>query len=252
LRISLCTAPTEDHANVSRLTGAAHDAVKEEDARKRAEDAAKPQQSGLHVVPIPVQSEQENRREVCNSLRDWILKPDSGCQQSVQLSTQMLRTCRQVHLDAALLPYSTNTFHFPPDRGYPDGFCDAFAQKLSLKQRRAIQSAIVEWETVQCVEKIPAMLPGLKHLWLKSSAVCWRLDLEEKYARVQLPSLVGVAVQISKRFNLPRLGESDPPHWDRRCEDLEWALLNKEDREDLGSCMTASRAKWDSGERTTG
>jgi hypothetical protein len=130
--INLCTAPSDDHATVSRLTGAAHVAVKEEDARKEAEDDAEQRQSGLR----PVQS-----REVCNNNKEWISIPSSGCQHSVQLSTQMLRTCRQAHLDAALLPYSTNTFHF--SRALSKNFCDAFAEKFSLKQRRAIQTAIV-------------------------------------------------------------------------------------------------------------
>jgi hypothetical protein len=62
------------------------------------------------------------------------------------------------------------------------------------------------------------LLPGLKHLWLKSTGGFWWED----YARVKLPSLVGVAVQMGKR-----LGESKPPYVG---EDLELTLLNDEER----------------------
>lgn len=208
--INLCTAPSEDHATVSRLTGAAHVAVMEEDAREKAEDDAEPRQS----EPRPVQI-----REVCNINKEWISVPSCGCQQSVQLSTQMLRTCRQVYLDAALLPYSTNTFHF--SRALGMFFCDAFAEKFSLKQRRAIQSAIIYASSPECVQDIPDLLPGLKRLWLKSHGGFWWAD----FARAKLPSLVGVAVQMGKR-----LGESDPPY---AGEDLELTLLRDEERRKL-------------------
>jgi hypothetical protein len=222
--INLCTAPTDDHTTVSRLTGAAHIAVMEEDARKEAEDDAEPRESG----PRPVQS-----REVCNSNKEWISVPSCGCQHSVQLSTQMLRTCRQVYLDAALLPYSTNTFHF--SRALGTFFCDAFAEKFSLKQRGAIQTAIMYTLSSECVQRIPDLLPGLKRLWLKSSGGFWWED----YARVEIPSLVGVAVQMGKR-----LGESVPPYIS---EDLELTLLNDEERGRLRAArsLQQSRRWWE-------
>lgn len=230
LYIYLCTAPSEDHANVSRLIGAAHAAIKEDDAKKQIEEAAK------------LQTEEDKRRKVCGSNRMWV-EPRS-CHQPVQLSTQMLRTCRQVNLDATLLPFSTNTVKF--SGALPDILRHAFVQKFSLKQRRAIQTAIVNTVSAKCVQRIPDVLPGLKHLWLKSLGRLLNWDDEAAFTCLKLQNLVGVAVQMGKR-----LWESNPPFLDRECEDMEWALLNKEDRKDLERIIAALTPKWDSDEETT-
>jgi len=231
LMMDLCTAPSEGHANVGRLTGAAHLAFKAEDAKKREEEAAKPRLHDLPLVPVPVQTEEDEGRKVCDSSNVWF--SEQSCHRGFQLSTQMLRTCRQVYEDAALLPYATNTFHF--SGGLHDIFCDAFIKQFSLKQRHAIKTAIVVASSLKCVQNIPNLLPGLKHLWL----LCWgrfRLDLEEYYARVKLPNLVGVAVQC--------LGKSDPSPLDDHYENLELALLDNKDRGDLELCQFAWWTRW--------
>jgi hypothetical protein len=165
LCIDLCTTPSNDHAYFSGLTGAVHVLVKEENEKDREQEAAKPVQS-IDSVSRPAQSGKHKGREVCDSNR--MLGSHMSCGQTVQLSTQFLRTCRQVYLDAALLPYSTNTFNF--SGGLHDTFCAVFVQKFSATQRRAMQTAIVDASAVRCksalkcVQKIPDLLPGLKHL----------------------------------------------------------------------------------------
>jgi hypothetical protein len=248
LCIDLCTTPSNDHAYFSGLTGAVHVLVKEENekdreqeaAKEREEEAAKPVQS-IDSVSRPAQSGKHKGREVCDSNR--MLGSHMSCGQTVQLSTQFLRTCRQVYLDAALLPYSTNTFNF--SGGLHDTFCAVFVQKFSATQRRAMQTAIVDASAVRCksalkcVQKIPDLLPGLKHLWLISRK-SWDWNLEQDYARVKLPSLIGVVVQLGER-----LGESTPPWLDAQGEYLEWALLDN-----IALSKEALLAKWDSGEMT--
>ena len=139
LMMDLCTAPSEGHANVGRLTGAAHLAFKAEDAKEREEEAAKPRLHDLPLLPVPVQTEEDEGRKVCDSSNVWF--SEQSCHRGFQLSMQMLRTCRQVYEDAALLPYATNTFHF--SGGLHDIFCAAFIKQSSLKQRHAIKTAIV-------------------------------------------------------------------------------------------------------------
>jgi hypothetical protein len=99
----LCTA-LSDHAKVSRVVGAAHVAINEEDIKRQKEEDAKPYQSGVvTLVPESVQIEEDERRkrrEVCDSN----YYSNNKCNQFVRLSTRFLRTGRQVYLDAALLP----------------------------------------------------------------------------------------------------------------------------------------------------
>ena len=245
LCIDLCTTPSNDHAYFSRLTGTAHALMKEEDAKEREEEAAKPVKS--YWTSRPVQSERCRGRELCDS--NQVLGSYISCDKTVQLSTQLPRTCRQVNLDAALLPYSTNTFNF--SGGLHDTLCAAFIQKFSVTQRRAIQTAIVDaaalWRPsgLECVQKIPDLLPGLKRLWLRSCN-SWGWDIEEDFARVKLPSLVGVSVQLGER-----LGYSNPSWLDRHGEYLELALLDNTDHGDLALCKESLKAKWVSGERPT-
>ena len=176
----------------------------EEDAKEHEEEAAKPVQSGTHLVSRPVQSVKNKDREVCHSNR-MMLCSHLICDQTVQLSTQFLRTCRQVYLDAALLPYSTNTFNFSGGI-HQDALCNAIVQKLGLKQRQAIRSAIVYVSTLECVQKIPDLLPGIKHLWMRSGLYGFcEGDLDEDLAHLNLPSLVGVAVQMGTGPSLARL-----------------------------------------------
>jgi hypothetical protein len=218
--------------------------MKEEDAKKRIEQDAEPRLLGLHLVPIPVQSEEDKRREVCDSTMNC---EESSCHQSdqtVQLSTQLLRTCRQVNLDAALLPYSTNTFNFSGGI-HQDALCDAFVQKLGLKQRQAIRSAIMNVSSLECAQKIPDLLPGIKHLWMRFwLRGFWRWDLEEDFARVKLPSLVGAAVQMGSR-----LGKTAPYWLDKEILSLELALLDNKERGDLEVCKRALRARSSKGSR---
>lgn len=80
------------------------------------------------------------------------------------LDLSLLLVCRQVYLEASLLPYSSNTFTF----GDLD-VMSTFTSYLSPKQIAAIRSIQLSYWTVGMVNEAKKTLTGLKHVSLDHS-----------------------------------------------------------------------------------
>lgn len=81
------------------------------------------------------------------------------------LDFQLLRVCRQMHDETALIPYAENNFIF--DDGMDLDFRKAFRKRFNHDQRGAIQTAAVLDFEKRDIEAIPKVLRGVKHLWIR-------------------------------------------------------------------------------------
>lgn len=94
---------------------------------------------------------------------------ENCCRQPVRLDVQVLRVCRQIHKEAALISYADNSFII--SGGMRRDFLNNLTKQFSFEQRRAIKTvAVLESQYwAQYVSKLPQLLPGLKKLWLEYS-----------------------------------------------------------------------------------
>lgn len=94
---------------------------------------------------------------------------ENCCRQPVRLDVQVLRVCRQIHNEAALVPYTKNSFII--SGGMRREFLNDLTKRFSFEQRRAIETvAVLESQYwAQYVSKLPQLLPGLKKMWLEYS-----------------------------------------------------------------------------------
>lgn len=104
--------------------------------------------------------------EVCDS--NQVLVSNHICREHVQLSTQMLRVNRQIHSEAALLPYATNAFMFSGGMG--NRFRTAFAKQSNEKQRHAMRIVIVPSELYGHLSHLSRHVPDVKFLWVETPA----------------------------------------------------------------------------------
>lgn len=98
----------------------------------------------------------------CN--KNLIKSASDFCGQPVNLDVQLLRVCRQIHEEAALVLFSKNSFIFGSDDvALGRGFCKRF----SVEKRGAMSTVAIQIIADGNVENIPAALPGLKRLWMR-------------------------------------------------------------------------------------
>ena len=81
--------------------------------------------------------------------------------ENVQMSLALLRTCRQIYREAALIPYATSVFVFRS----PD-MLESFVESLPVRQREAIRCLQVEDMPRKPREEIIRALKGLKRVQL--------------------------------------------------------------------------------------
>lgn len=86
---------------------------------------------------------------------------------SFSLDLQLLRVCRQVHNETALIPYAENNFIFAD--GIDSDFRRVFRKRFNRNQRGAIQTAAVLNIGTCDIEALPRLLHGVKRLWMRSS-----------------------------------------------------------------------------------
>ena len=120
-------------------------------------------------------------------------KPDddpSRCNQPMAL----LRTCRQVHNEAALLPFQTNTFSFLTISGM-----NTFLKALVAVQRRAIVSMAFGTMFLHTAHKQLKKLVGLKELILfaEMSHYYWDKPADLSETRQQVMRAVSVFEPLS-------------------------------------------------------
>lgn len=106
----------------------------------------------------------------------------------------LLRTCRQVHNEAALLPFQTNTFSFLTSTGM-----NVFLKTLMAVQRRAIVSMVFGSIFLHSARKQVKELVGLKELILFAELpeYLWILPADASSAREQLMTAVSVFEPLS-------------------------------------------------------
>lgn len=97
---------------------------------------------------------------------------DSG----VNLDVQLLRVCRQIHSEAALIPYAENRFLF--SSGVQSMLCDNLTKKFSLEQRHAIKTvAMLDSEaSMQKLVQLTQLFPKLKKMWLQYDSYVTRFE----------------------------------------------------------------------------
>jgi len=150
----------------------------------------------------------------------------NGCRGPIRLDVQLLRICRRVYDEAALLPYAENYFIIS-NAGHT-GFLKAFATQFSLEKRGAMHTVAVlrNWEAE--IELVPKLLPGLKRLWFeavkeafdsKQSLAKRQSKRVKAFSRIKCQNLIGVSVNYAWTF---------PDGEDEGMEErLELALLSK-------------------------
>lgn len=117
----------------------------------------------------------------------------------VDLSVQLLRTCRQIHNEAALIPYAGNCFVFlgglAPDPSKP------LERYIGLKQRQAIRSAAIFGVDFHCqhLNRIHRLLPGLHRLWIDVPLVVNRDRVTPSYKFNRDGTLVPEAIAYLKK-----------------------------------------------------
>lgn len=88
------------------------------------------------------------------------------CRQPTNLSLQFLRVCRQIHNEAALIPYHKTSFIIDPDKGLRESFDMAFRNQFS-KAKRAVFETVAIWGFEgDTLKHLPSLFPGLKRLWI--------------------------------------------------------------------------------------
>lgn len=112
--------------------------------------------------------------DICDSNQMFI--SNHVCRQRMDLNLQILRVCREIYSEAALLPFGTNAFIL--SGGLWSDFRAAFTQRFTQLQRRAIRTAVLPAIFMTQVHEVPRLVPNVKGLWLESPAP-WRQDEDE-------------------------------------------------------------------------
>lgn len=149
MSISTCTTPQADYLATKNFAGIPHTVL----------------QGGNGTTTTTFMAH-TTEGEVCDSSLFFL--SNHICRQHVQLSTQVLSTFRQIHSEAALIPFATNAFMF--SGGLYSNFRAAFDQKFTPSQRRAIRTAVVPAIFEGQVDEVPSLIPGVKYLWLEDAA----------------------------------------------------------------------------------
>ena len=149
------------------------------------------------------------------------------CDDPVRLDVQLLRVCRQIYDEAALLPYAENYFIIHQTLISP--FQKAFVQQFDLEKRSAMHTVAIMKNWEYFIGFVPQLLPGLKRLWFETNR---RMNYDKQdratkqrnrvklYSQVEFPSLIGVTVN-----HAPDSIKDGDEGMDER---LELALLGKQ------------------------
>lgn len=100
--------------------------------------------------------------------RQFDLKDRQGT--GAGLPVELLRTCRQIHQEAALIPYAENSFVF--HHGLDASTRDVLERYLGPKQRQAICSATILGVEHGHLHGVDEFLPGLK--WVRAQIDLYR------------------------------------------------------------------------------
>ncbi|KAF7190311.1 hypothetical protein HII31_08642 [Pseudocercospora fuligena] len=171
--------------------------------------------------------------ELCCNLHKRCFRADQ------QYSTALLQVCREINTEAALLPFSGNTFVMTMA-----GSLGAFLEGLHIKQRKAIQS--IHLQHSAAVGRIAKLggnmtthLTGLRHVTVGMSCYHFphmRQPLKaqaEQIERLGRGQLENVSIMLVRSFPDERRLEMGPENWQVWAKELERALsLPKEAREE--------------------
>lgn len=151
-----------------------------------------------------------------------------SCGKPVRLDIQLLRVCRQMHNDASLIPYAENNFILGD--GMYSKFRRAFCKRFSPEQRGAMQTVAALCMSQRDTEVLPAVLPGLKRLWIQSW--CFNKDL----VRFEVDNLGTITESFQRVGSLRLVGVGFMVDWDGEedlelLERLEMALLKSSQSE---------------------
>lgn len=154
--------------------------------------------------------------EPCNS------DPFVQCGKSVSLDVQLLRVSRRMHNDASLIPYAENNFILGD--GMYFRFLEVFCKRFSSEQRGAMQTGALLRMARGDFETLPAVLPGLKRLWMHS----WFLNVDLR--RYKADKFGTIMEQFQRVGSLRLVGAGFTYDWDGDedhvlLERLEMALL---------------------------
>lgn len=143
---------------------------------------------------------------------------------SFNLDIQLLRVCRQMHNETALIPYAENNFVFR--NGMDSDFRRAFRKRFSRDQRGAIQTAAMLRIEEPDIEAIPRVLPGVKHLWMRRFfrlGYLERLEAKDFSRLLTMFKRVGCMKLVGAGFSYSTEHKDDPD----LLEKLEMALLRR-------------------------